>query len=128
MTWALRWRTFAFAALAINLIAFLMVRLVPRPAVGAGAALDVAITVPALYFLLIVRGGVQPLVSLIPLCLLGLLRATYLAPQIAWARPWAGAAAEIAVIAVIGVSRVAPRQCAPAQAKAIFWREDRRGG
>ena len=51
MTSALRWRVFVFAAIAINLIAFLMVRLAPRPAVGIGAALDVAVTVPALYWL-----------------------------------------------------------------------------
>ena len=60
MNSAIRWKVFAAAAVAINLIAFLMVRLAPRPAVEAGAALDVAVTIPALYFLLIVRGGVQP--------------------------------------------------------------------
>ena len=103
MTSALRWRVFVFAAIFVNLIAFLMVRLVPRPAVGMGAALDVAVTVPALYWVLVVRGGLQPLVSLAPLCLLGLVRATYLAPGIAWARPAVGAAAEVAVVALIAV-------------------------
>ena len=61
MTHVIRWRVFALAAVAINLVAFLMVRVAPRPAVEVGAALDVAVTVPALYFLLIVRGGVMPL-------------------------------------------------------------------
>jgi hypothetical protein len=103
MTTAHRWKAFVFAAITINLIAFLMVRLAPRPAVGIGAALDVAVTVPALYFLLVVRGGLQPLVSLAPVCLLGLVRATYLSPGVAWARPAVGAAAEIAVFALIGV-------------------------
>jgi hypothetical protein len=103
MTTAHRWKAFVFAAIAINLIALLMVRQAPRPAVGIGAALDVAVTVPALYFLLVVRGGLQPLVSLAPVCLLGLVRATYLAPGVAWARPAMGAAAEIAVFALIGV-------------------------
>jgi hypothetical protein len=103
MTSALRWRVFVFAAIAINLIAFLMVRLAPRPAVGIGAALDVAITVPALYWMLVVRGGLQPLVTLAPLCLLGLVRATYLAPGIARARPAVGAAAEFAAFALIAV-------------------------
>jgi hypothetical protein len=69
--------------------------------VGIGAALDVAVTVPALFFFLVIRGGLQPLVSLVPLCLLGLLRATYLAPQIAWARPAMAASAEFAVVALI---------------------------
>jgi hypothetical protein len=103
MTSAIRWRVFVFAAVAINLIAFLMVRVAPRPAVGIGAALDVSVTVPALYFLLVVRGGLQPLVSILPLCLLGLVRATYLAPGIAGARPALGAVAELAVVALIAV-------------------------
>jgi hypothetical protein len=103
MTSALRWRVFVFAAIFVNLIAFLIVRLVPRPAVGIGAALDVAVTVPALYWVLVVRGGLQPLMSLAPLCLLGLVRATYLAPGIAWARPAVGAAVEVAVFALIAV-------------------------
>jgi hypothetical protein len=92
---------FAAAAVAINLIAFLMVRLAPRPAVEAGAALDVAVTIPALYFLLIVRGGVQPSITVLPLCLLGVLRATYLAQGIAWARPAVGACVELALVTLI---------------------------
>jgi hypothetical protein len=103
MSSAFRWRVFAFAAVAINLIAFLMVRIAPRPAVGLGAALDVAVTVPALYFFLVIRGGLQPVVSVLPLCLLGLLRATYLAPQIAWTRPAVAASAELAVVALIAL-------------------------
>ena len=94
---------FACTAVAINLVAFLMVRLAPRAEVGIGAALDVAVTVPALYFLLVVRGGLQPVITILPLCLLGLLRATYLAPQIAWTRPAVAAAAELAVAALIAV-------------------------
>ena len=69
-----------------------MVRLAPRPAVEFGAALDVAVTVPALYFLLIVRGGAMPAISVLPVCLLGMLRATYLAQGIGWARPAVAAA------------------------------------
>ncbi len=82
-----------------------MVRVAPRPVVGIGAALDVAVTVPALYFFLVIRGGLQPLISLLPIFLLGLLRATYLAPPItpliAWARPAVAASAEFAVVALI---------------------------
>jgi hypothetical protein len=103
MTAAFRWRAFACAAIGVNLVAFVMVRTASRPAVEIGAALDVAVTVPALYFLLVVRGGLQPLVSLVPLCLLGLVRATYLEPHLAWARPALAAAAELAVVALIAV-------------------------
>jgi hypothetical protein len=105
MTHAIRCRVFALAAVAINLVAFLMVHLAPRPAVEVGAALDVAVTVPALYFLLIVRGGVMPLISLLPVCLLGMLRATYLAPGTGSARPAAAAGVELALAALI-VGRV----------------------
>jgi hypothetical protein len=101
MSSALRWRAFAVAAVAINLIAFLMVRIAPRPVVGIGAALDVAVTVPALFFFLVIRGGLQPLISLLLLCLFGLVRATYLAPQIAWARPAVAASAELTVVALV---------------------------
>jgi membrane protein YdbS with pleckstrin-like domain len=103
MSSALRWKLFASLAVSINLIAFLMVRLAPRPAVGVGAALDVAVTVPLLYVLLVVRGGLQPVISLAPLMLPGLLRATYLAPGISWARPAIGAGAELALFAFIAV-------------------------
>jgi hypothetical protein len=105
MTQVIRWRVFALAAVAINLAAFLMVRVAPRPAVEVGAALDVAVTVPVLYFLLIVRAGVMPLISMLPVCLLGMLRATYLAPGTGWARPAVGAGVELALAALI-VGRV----------------------
>jgi hypothetical protein len=95
------WRTFLLAAVGINILAFLLARLVPRPQVEFGAALDVAVTVPALYFLLIVRAGLAPAISIIPLCLLGLLRATWIAPPIAFARPAVGAAVEIAIVAIL---------------------------
>jgi hypothetical protein len=101
MTVGMRWKVFALAAVGINLIAFLMVRLVGRPAVEFGAAMDVAITVPALYFLLLVRGGVTPAISMLPVCLLGILRATYLVQGMGWARPAAGAAVEIVLVALI---------------------------
>lgn len=70
-----------------------------------GAAFDVVITVPALYLLLIVRAGLQPAISVAPLCLLGLLRATYLAPGAAMARPAIAGAVEIAVTWIL-IARV----------------------
>src|SRR5689334_21286035 len=105
MTNVVRWRVFALAAVAINLVAFLMVRVAPRPAVEVGAALDVAVIVPALYFLLIVRGGVMPMISMLPVCLLGMLRATYLAPGTGWVRPAVSAGVDL-VLAVLIVGRI----------------------
>ena len=100
-----RWQAFWCAALFVNLVAFWMVRTVPKPAVSMGAAFDVAVTVPVLYFLLVVRAGLQPLVTMLPLCLLALLRASYLAPGLAGARPILSAGAEVSVLGLI-VARV----------------------
>lgn len=91
------------AAVAINLLAFWLPRTMHRSAVAAGAAFDVAVTVPALYFWLVVSAGLQPRASLIPLCLVGLLRATYVAPGMLWARPALAGAAELAVIGYLVV-------------------------
>jgi hypothetical protein len=98
---ALRWRWFALAAVTVNLLVFLLVRAMPRPAVQFGSAVDVAVTVPLLYFLLIVRGGLQPIISVLPLFLLGALRATYLAPGVATTRPLVGVAAELGLAAFV---------------------------
>lgn len=40
MTPAIRWKTFAFAAVAINLIAFLMVRMAPRRISSLALSID----------------------------------------------------------------------------------------
>src|ERR1022692_2404253 len=103
MTAALRWKLFFGAALGINLTAFLMVHAVARPPVAYGAAFDIAITVPLLYFWLVVRAGLQPAITMVPLFLLALLRATYVAPGLMWARPALAASAELAVIAFLVV-------------------------
>lgn len=105
-SWAARrFELWLLAAALVNLVALAVRRGAHPPAVLWGAAFDVAVTVPVLYFLLVVRGRIQPAVSLIPLCLLALLRATYVAPGMAWLRPWLGAAADIAVMAFL-VARV----------------------
>jgi len=96
-----RWTSFLGAALFVNALCLAMVRLRPGPQVALGATLD--LTIPALYFLLIVRAGLAPAVSVLPVCLVGLLRATYLAPALGSARPVAGALAEAAVIGLLAV-------------------------
>lgn len=97
----LRFGVWLAAAIGVNAVAFLATRLVHRQAVAFGCAFDVAVTVPALYYWLVVRAGVLPAVSMIPLCLLALLRATFVAPGVAWTRPALAAGAELAVIAYL---------------------------
>jgi hypothetical protein len=98
-----RFTAWIAAAVAINAVAFLMAHLVQRPAVAFGCAFDVAITVPALYYWMVVRAGLLPAASMLPLCLLALLRATFLAPGVAWTRPVLGASAEIAVVSYLAI-------------------------
>jgi hypothetical protein len=99
----LRFSVWLAAALSINLIALLVTRTINRPAVTFGCAFDVAVTVPALYYWLVVRAGALPAVSMVPLCLLALLRATFVAPGMAWTRPALGAVAELTVMAYLVV-------------------------
>ncbi|HTS29380.1 MAG TPA: hypothetical protein VMH81_26100 [Bryobacteraceae bacterium] len=103
MSAALRWRLFLAAALGINLTAFFLAHQVAKPPVAYGAAFDVAVTVPLLYFWLVVRAGLQPAITLVPLFLVALIRATYVAPGLGWMRPVIGACAELAVLTVLTV-------------------------
>ena len=98
---AVRFAAWLAAALCVNLIAFYAARTINRPVVAMGAAFDVAVTVPALYYWLVVRAGVLPAVSMVPLCLVALLRATFVAPGVAWTRPALGALAELAVMSFL---------------------------
>ena len=89
------------AAFLINAIALFVARGNFRPEVRWGLAFDVAFTGPLLYFLLVARGNNKPIFSLVTVWLVALLRATYVAPGIAWTRPLIGAAVEIVVISLV---------------------------
>jgi hypothetical protein len=106
MTIAKPTRVWLFLALAmsINIIDPQLARSISKPAVGMAAAFDVAVIVPALYFWLVVRSGIQPLATMIPLCLLALFRATWVVPSLSIARPLLAGGAEIAAIALIVTS------------------------
>jgi hypothetical protein len=88
-------------ALSINIIDPQLARTISKPPVGIAAAFDMAVVVPALYFWLVVKSGIQPLATMIPVCLLALLRATWVVPAPSMARPLLAALAEIAVIALV---------------------------
>jgi hypothetical protein len=90
-------------AMSINIIDPQLVRTFSKPQVGIAAAFDMAVIVPALYFWLVVRSGIQPLATMIPLSLLALLRATWVVPGSSMARPVLAASAEIVVIGLIVV-------------------------
>ncbi len=70
-----------FAVLA-NVAISLLLRHAQSAAVTAGACADLLITIPAAYYLLVVRAGVQPLITVVPVLLSGLLRATYVLPDL----------------------------------------------
>jgi hypothetical protein len=95
---------FAIALLA-NAIAAAATHFTPRPEIAAAAAFDVAVTVPAIYYLFVVRPGAQPAITLVPLLALATLRGLYIAPGTAALRPFLGAAAEVAVLGVL-VTRI----------------------
>lgn len=96
------WLVFAFL---VNAIAVIVPRLVSRPTVAYAAAFDVAVTVPVAYYVFVVRSGAQPALTIVPLGVLALLRALYVAPSAAALRPVFGALAELVVIAFL-VARV----------------------
>ncbi|MBZ5728983.1 MAG: hypothetical protein LAP87_28895 [Acidobacteriia bacterium] len=56
---------------------------------------------PLLYFLLVARGQPKARFTLVPMCLVALLRASYVAPGMGWTRPVIGAAAEIAIVSLV---------------------------
>ncbi len=67
-------------ALAANIAIAVMVRHEPRPAVTLAACVDLLVSIPAVYYWLMVRPRLQAPVTLIPIVLGGLLRASYLVP------------------------------------------------
>jgi hypothetical protein len=103
MTVAKQTRVWLFFGLAmsINIIDPMLVRAITKPPVAIAAAFDLAVVVPALYFWLVVRSGIQPLTTMIPLCLLALFRATWIMPGLSMTRPLLAGGVEIAVVALI---------------------------
>ena len=92
---------FLALALSINVIDPQLARSFARPAVNWAAAFDLAVVVPALYFFLVVRGGIQPVSTMLPLCLLALFRATWVLPDSSLLRPLVAASVEAAAIALV---------------------------
>ena len=100
---ARRWpqTTFLGLALIVNFAAVFAARHVPNPRVAVGAVLDMTITVPAIYYWLVVRPGRAPKVTLIFIALLGLLRASFAFPALVPGRAYIAGAIELSVIAAL---------------------------
>jgi len=100
-----RYGAFLLLAVAINAIDSAIVRTVTDPgrrmAVSAAATLDLVVVVCAIYYWLLVRPGIRGRVSLIPIALLGVLRATFLYPNARTLAAFAAGACEIALIAFV---------------------------
>lgn len=84
-------------ALAINVTAALMVRqfAATKSAVAVGAFADMVLVVPVIYYLLLVRPGLQPWLTLPAIALVGLLRASFVLPPLAPARAGIASACEL---------------------------------
>lgn len=100
-----RYTAFLLLALAINFVDRAIVRTVADPTrrivVSAAATLDLVVVVCAIYYWLLVRPGIRGRVSLIPIALLGALRATFLYPNARTLAAFAAGACEVALIAFV---------------------------
>ena len=103
---------FLFLGLAagINILVMVLARNAASPrsnAVAVGAVLDMTVTVPALYYWLVVRPGLRNMASLGLIALLSLWRAAFAFPAIVPGKAWIGAAVECLVVGavVLGIRR-----------------------
>ena len=69
-----------------------------KPLVIAGSVADLLVSIPVAYYFLLIRPGVQPLLTIIPVFLGGLLRVSYLVPLAGWWKFCAGAICEIGLL------------------------------
>ena len=95
---------FLALALGVNILVLLLARQATGPkaqSIAVGAVLDMTVTVPALYYWLVVRPGLRNLASLGLIILLSLWRAAFAFPEIVPGKFWIGAAIECLVIAAV---------------------------
>jgi hypothetical protein len=92
-------KAFLALALVINFAATVIAS--RRPQLAAPAALDMTLTVTALYYWLLVRPGLRPRKSLLFVALLGLLRASFAFPHIVPGRAFIAGALELLVMGTL---------------------------
>ena len=71
---------FGLIALAGNLALAWLLRHDHRPVITAAACADFLVSLPAVYYILVIRIGAQPISTLVPVIIGGLLRVAYLLP------------------------------------------------
>ena len=97
-------------AVGINILVMVLARNAASPrsnAVAVGAVLDMTVTVPALYYWLVVRPGLRNMASLGLIALLSLWRAAFAFPAIVPGKAWIGAAVECLVVGAVVLLRPA---------------------
>jgi hypothetical protein len=72
---------FGALALSANVSIALLLRHDHRPIVTAASCFDFVVSLPALYYFLVIRAGADPLITLLPVLAAGFLRVAYLAPM-----------------------------------------------
>jgi hypothetical protein len=71
---------FGTFALLANVLIALLLRHDHRSIVTAASCVDFLVSLPALYYFLVIRAGAQPLITIVPVLAAGLMRAAYVAP------------------------------------------------
>lgn len=71
---------FGLFALMANICIAVLLRHDHRPVVVAASCVDFVVSLPAIYYFLVIRTGVQPLITIVPVLMAGLFRVAYVAP------------------------------------------------
>ena len=71
---------FGLFALAANALIAILLHHDHRPIVAAASCVDFVVSLPALYYVLVIRAGAQPLITIVPVLAAGLFRVAYVAP------------------------------------------------
>lgn len=92
---------FAAATVALNVAIAWIHRAVHSPVVDAAIAADLVLTNTVLYYLIVIRSGARSNWTLLPIALLGLLRAAFLVPGTIPGKAWIGGGLEISFVSFV---------------------------
>ncbi len=92
---------FVAIAVSVSICSSVIAHSSHRYPVAAAASLDLALTVPAAWYWLLVRPGLRSRFTLVFVTFAGLLRAAFLFPDVVPGKLWIGGALELAVVTVV---------------------------